>query len=64
MYERLKLAKDLLKDDGIICVTIDNHEAPRLWLLLDEIFGSNNFLGEVIIRNNPASRNVRWKNKR
>ncbi len=51
----------MLKDDGIICVTIDNHEAPRLWLLLDEIFGSNNFLGEVIIRNNPASRNVDGK---
>jgi len=61
MYERLRLAKDLLKDDGIICVTIDNHEAPRLWLLLDEMFGSNNFLGEVIIRNNPASRNVDGK---
>ena len=58
MYNRLKLAKSLLKEDGIICVTIDNNELPRLWLLMDEIFKSKNFLGEVIIRNNPASRNV------
>ena len=61
MNSRLKLSKNLLKQDGVICVTIDNHEVGRLILLLDEIFGSDNFLGEVIIRNNPASRNVEGK---
>ena len=61
MKNRLIIAKNLLKDNGVICVTIDNNEAPRLWLLLEKIFSSKNFLGEVVIRNNPASRNVDGK---
>ena len=61
MHNRLKIAKNLLKKDGVICLTIDNHELPRIWLVMDEVFGHKNFLGEVIIRNNPASRNVKGK---
>jgi len=61
MYHRLCLAKDLLMDDGIICVTIDDYEAPRLWMLLEEIYGENNHLGTVVIRNNPKGRMTQRK---
>ncbi len=56
MEKRLWLAKTLLKDSGIICVTIDDYELPHLWLLMEEIFGYENHLGTVVIRNNPKGR--------
>jgi adenine-specific DNA-methyltransferase len=43
MYPRLKLARNLLKDDGVIFVSIDDHEVHNLRHMLDEIFGSANF---------------------
>jgi len=61
MNNRLKLAKNLLKKDGIICVTVDDYEMPRLWLLLEEIFGSTNHLGTVTIRNYPSGRKTKRK---
>lgn len=56
MAKRLILAKELLTDDGVICVTIDDYEASHLWMLMDEIFGYENHLGTVVIRNNPKGR--------
>ncbi len=56
MSKRLELAKSLLKEGGVICVTIDDYEMPRLWLLLEGIFGVDNHLGTVVIRNNPKGR--------
>ena len=44
MYPRLKLARDLLKDDGVIFISIDNNEQANLKLLCDEIFGEDNFI--------------------
>jgi len=61
LRNRLRLAKMLLKDDGIICVTIDDYEMPRLWLLMDEIFGESNHLGTLVIRNNPKGRKTERK---
>lgn len=61
MYHRLEIAKNLLKKNGIICVTIDDNEMPRLWCLLDELFGEKNHLGTVIIRNNPKGRKTTRK---
>ncbi len=61
MYKRLKLAKNLLKDDGVICVTIDDNEMPRLWLLMEEIFQEYNHLGTVAIRINPGGRKSKRK---
>lgn len=58
MEKRLRLAKKLLKDDGIICVTIDDYEIARLIMLMEEIFGESNHLGTVPIRNNPAGRST------
>src|SRR5450759_5817965 len=43
MYPRLKLARNLLREDGVIFVSIDDNEAPRLRMMCDEIFGAENF---------------------
>lgn len=48
MYARLKLARNLLKEDGVLLVHIDEHEAANLQKVLDEIFGAHNNLGEII----------------
>ena len=56
MKNRLDIASQLLKPDGVICVTIDDFELPRLWLLLEETFKKENHLGTVVIRNNPKGR--------
>ena len=44
MYPRLLLAKDLLRDDGVIFISIDDNEQAQLKLLCDEIFGQENFI--------------------
>ena len=48
MEPRLKLAKNLLKDDGVIFISIDDNEQAALKFLCDDIFGINNFVGEVV----------------
>jgi adenine-specific DNA-methyltransferase len=47
MYPRLYIAKQLLKDDGVIFVSIDDNEVAQLRLLMDEIFGEDNYLKEI-----------------
>jgi type III restriction enzyme/adenine-specific DNA-methyltransferase len=44
MYSRLQLAKDLLKDDGVIFISIDENEQANLKLLCDDVFGEENFI--------------------
>lgn len=56
MKNRLILAKDLLKDAGIIVVTIDNYEFGPLTLLMDEIFRETNRLNILSIVHNPRGR--------
>lgn len=56
MSKRLRLAKEVLAEDGIICVTIDDYELPRLLLLMEKIFGEDNHLGTAAIRINPGGR--------
>ncbi|MDO7811864.1 site-specific DNA-methyltransferase [Helicobacter pylori] len=48
MLPRLKLACDLLKEDGVIFISIDDNECAQLKLLCDEIFGEGNFVGDFI----------------
>lgn len=48
MYPRLKLARNLLKDDGVIFISIDDNEVANLRKLCDEIFGEDNFIAEFI----------------
>ncbi|HFT9362055.1 TPA: site-specific DNA-methyltransferase [Escherichia coli] len=52
MYPRLKLARNLLKDDGIIFISIDDNEYHNLKLMCDEVFGEDRFVGSIS-----------WKNK-
>ncbi len=46
MYPRLFLAKNLLRDDGVIFVHIDDNEVHNLRLLMNEIFGEENFVAD------------------
>ncbi len=52
MMPRLKLLRELLKDDGAIFISCDDNELPHLRNILDEIFGENNFFSQVIVRAN------------
>ncbi len=48
MYPRLKLARNLLKDDGVIFISIDDNEVANLRKICDEIFGEDNYVQEII----------------
>jgi len=50
MAKRLKLARKLLKDTGVIFISIDDNEQAQLKLLCDEIFGEDNFRNSIIVR--------------
>lgn len=50
IYPRLKLAKDLLTDDGVICVQIDDNEYSNLKKVCDEIFGAENFMTTIAVK--------------
>lgn len=56
MYPRLKLARNLLTDDGIIFISIDHHEHANLIRLCAEVFGEANILGSVSVVNNLKGR--------
>ena len=57
MYPRLKLARNLLTDDGVIFISIDDNEIDNLKKICDEIFGENNFVATFIWKktSNPNS---------
>lgn len=57
MYPRLLLAKDLLRDDGVIFISIDDNEQAQLKLLCDEVFGQDNFVANVIWHKRYAASN-------
>ncbi|MDD6139933.1 MAG: site-specific DNA-methyltransferase [Bacteroidales bacterium] len=48
IYPRLKVARDLLSDDGVIFISMDDNEAKNLKAVCDEIFGIQNFLAQVV----------------
>ncbi len=48
IYPRLKLAKDLLSDDGVIFISIDDNEQENLKKACDEILGRDNFIGQIV----------------
>ena len=54
MYPRLKLARNLLTDDGVIFISIDDNEVHNLRKICDEIFGEGNFLGLFIVNSSPS----------
>lgn len=49
MYPRLKIAKKLLKDSGVIFISIDDNEQANLKLLMDEVLNEGNFVGNIIV---------------
>jgi len=56
MYPRLKLARNLLRDDGVIFISIDHNEVDTLQNLVCEIFGSQNFIGHIAVISNFKGR--------
>lgn len=52
MYPRLLLARDLLKDDGVIFISIDDNEQGNLRLLCDDVFGEENCVAQIIVQSN------------
>lgn len=55
MYPRLKLARNLLKNDGVVAISIDENEIFNLKLICNEVFGEENFAGEVIWKNSSKN---------
>ena len=55
MYPRLKLARELLKPDGILVASIDENERTNLQSLLNEVFGEQNFAGEIVWKNSSKN---------
>ena len=51
MYPRLYVARELMREDGVIFISIDDNEQAQLKLLCDEIFGEENFVGEIVWKN-------------
>ena len=60
MYPRLKLAKDLLSDDGVIFISIDDNEQANLKKICDEIFGETNFVASFPWRKRTAKSDVTY----
>lgn len=56
MYPRLKLARNLLREDGVIFISIDDNELNNLKKICDEIFGEENFNGIFVVNSTPNGR--------
>ncbi len=56
MYSRLKLARNLLSDDGVIFIAIDDNEEANVQKISNEIFGERSFIGKIVTRCNPQGR--------
>ena len=56
MNERLKLSRNLLSEEGIILISIDDSNMSYLKVLMDDIFGEENFISTLTVENNPKGR--------
>lgn len=52
MYSRLLIARQLLREDGVVFISIDDNEVHHVRKLCDEVFGENNFISQIIIQSN------------
>lgn len=57
MYSRLLISRQLLREDGVIFISIDDNEVHHLRKLCDEVFGEENFSGQFIVKSTPNARN-------
>jgi adenine-specific DNA-methyltransferase len=55
LYPRLKLARSLLREDGVIFISVDDNEVHNLRRICDEVFGEDNFLGQFVINSSPSA---------
>ena len=58
MRPRLEAAREVLRETGAIFVSIDDHEVAHLRLLMDEVYGEQNFLAQVVVNLNPKGRQL------
>lgn len=56
MKNRIDVSREMLRDDGIICLSIDDEEYAHLKVLCDEIMGRENYIGTVVVESNPRGR--------
>lgn len=56
IYPRLRLAANLLTDDGVIFISIDDNEIDNLKKVCNEVFGEENFVAQIIVQTNPRGR--------
>ena len=59
MWPRLHLLRELLADDGVIFVSIDDNEQHHLRMLMDEVFGKEGFVAQLVVQTNPRGRSLR-----
>jgi len=59
IYPRLKIAKNLLSDDGVIFISIDDNEINNLRKICDEVFGSDNFICQFVVAANAEKNNAK-----
>ncbi|MCZ4643294.1 site-specific DNA-methyltransferase [Rhodococcus erythropolis] len=55
MYPRLRLARNLLSDDGVLVVSIDENEHSNLVALCTEVFGTESYVGEIVLKNSSKN---------
>lgn len=53
MYPRLRLARNILSEEGVIFISIDDNEVHHLRLLMNEVFGEENFIAQIVVKSNP-----------
>lgn len=56
IYPRIKIAKDLLTEDGVIFISLDDNEVVNMKKVCDEIFSASNFVGQITVVGNPRGR--------
>ena len=56
IYSRLMIARSMLTEDGVIFISIDDNEISNLREICDEVFGSSNFVSQIIVQTNPRGR--------
>lgn len=58
MCPRLFMARNLLKDDGVILISIDDNEVQHLRMIMDDIYGEDNFIAQIVVQLNPRGRTL------
>ena len=60
MYPRLRLASNLLRDDGVIFISIDDNEIDNLKKICNEVFGEENFIAQFVVASNSSKNNSKY----